>query len=158
MAFSPVAMGSRTGWRSITPGARRSKRDELVGGDRPFVVDRLSQRIDDSADQGLAHGHAHDAPGTLYLVAFADFRVLAQQHHAHLVFFQVHGDAGHVVRKLEQLSSHDFVEAMNARDAVTQGDNRSDFIHGNLRFVVLDLLPDQLRDLVCFDLCHKFSS
>jgi len=25
MAFSPVAMGSRTGWRSMTPGARRSR-------------------------------------------------------------------------------------------------------------------------------------
>ena len=24
MAFSPVAIGSRTGWRSMTPGARRS--------------------------------------------------------------------------------------------------------------------------------------
>ncbi|HLB90217.1 MAG TPA: hypothetical protein VJK29_21335, partial [Terriglobales bacterium] len=30
------------------------------------------------------------------------------------------------------------------------------FIHGNLGLVVLDLLPDQLRDLVRFDLCHKF--
>ena len=129
--------------------------DELVGRDGTLVVDRLSQRIDDAADQGVAHGHAHDAAGALDLVAFVDLRVLAQQHHAHLVFFQVHGDAGDVVRKREQLAGHDFVEAVNAGDAVAQGDDRADFVHGDLGFVVLDLLPDQLRDLVCFDLCHK---
>ena len=151
-------MGSRTGWRSITPGASRSSAMNWSVAIGTFVVDRLAQRIHDSPDQGLAHGHAHDAAGALDLVAFADFRVLAQQHHADLVFFQVHGDAGHVMRELEQFSGHDFVEAMHAGNAVAQGDDRADFIHGDLGLVVLDLLPDQLRDLVCFDLCHKVSS
>ena len=131
------------------------QRDELVGGDRALVVDGLAQRIHHSPNQGLAHGHAHDAAGALDLVAFADLRVLAQQHHAHLVFFQVHGDAGHVVREFEQFSGHDFVEAMHPGNTVAQGDDRADFVHGDLGLVVLDLLPDQLRDLVCFDLCHK---
>ena len=76
---------------------------------------------------------------------------------ADLIFFQVHGDAGHVVRKLEQFAGHDFVESMNPGDAVAQSEDRPDFVHGNLRFVILNLLPDQLRDLVCFDLCHKVS-
>ena len=155
MAFSPVAMGSRTGWRSITPGRKTLQRDELVGRDRALVVDRLAQRIHDAADHGFANGHAHDASGALDLVAFFDLGVLAEQHHADLVFFQVHGDAGNVVRKLEQFSGHDFVEAVNAGDTVAQGDDRADFVHGNLGLVILDLLADQLRDLVCFDLCHK---
>ena len=132
--------------------------DELVGSDRSFIVDRLSQRVHHTPDQSLAHRHAHDAAGTLHFVAFADFRVLAQQHYAYLIFFQVHGNAGDIVRELEQLSGHDFVQAMNAGNAVAQGDDCSDFVHGDLRFVVLDLLPYQLRDLVRFDLCHKFSS
>ena len=140
--------------------ARRQafQRDELVGRDRALVVDGLTQRVDHAADQGFADGHAHDAAGALDLVAFADLRVLAQQHHADLVFFQVHGDAGDVVRELEQFSGHDFVEAVDAGNTVAQGDDRADFVHGDLGFVVLDLLPDQLRDLVCFDLCHKVSS
>jgi hypothetical protein len=55
----------------------------------------------------------------------------------------------------KQLSGHNFVEAVDASNAVTQGDDRAYFIHRNLGFVVLDLLPDQLRDLVCSDLCHR---
>jgi hypothetical protein len=47
---------------------------------------------------------------------------------------------------------------VNAGNTVAQGDDSADFVHGNLGFVVLDLLPDQLRDLVCFDLWHKVSS
>ncbi len=99
MAFSPVAIGSFTGWRSMTPGARRSNRNELVGVDRALVVDGLAERIDHAADHGVAHGHAHDAAGALDLVALFDLGVLAHQHHADLVFFQVHGDAGNVVRE-----------------------------------------------------------
>ena len=134
------------------------QRDELVGRDRALVVDGLAQRVHHAADHGFAHRHAHDAAGALDLVAFLDFGVFAQQHRADLVFFQVHGDAGHVVRELEQFAGHDFVQAMDAGDAVAQGDDRADFVHGDLGFVVLDLLPDQLCDLVCFDLCHKVSS
>jgi hypothetical protein len=33
---------------------------------------------------------------------------------------------------------------MHARDAVTEGDDRADFIDSDFRFVVLNLLPDQL--------------
>ena len=158
MAFSPVAIGSFTGWRSMTPGARRSSGNVLVGVDRTLVVDGIAQRIDHAADQGIAHRHAHDAAGAFDLVAFFDFGVFAQQHHAHLVFFQVHGDAGDVVREGEQFARHDLVQAINAGDAVANGHHRADFIDGDLGFVVVDLLANELGDLVCFDLRHKFDS
>ena len=63
---------------------------------------------------------------------------------ADLVFFQVHGDAGNVVRELEQFAGHDFVEAVDAGDTVAQRDDRADFVDRDLGFVVLDLLADQL--------------
>ena len=90
----------------------------------------------------VADGHAHDAPGALDLVAFLDLGVLAEQHDADLVFFQVHGDAGDVVREGEQFSGHDLVQAIDAGNTVAQGDDGADFVDRNLRFVVLDLLPD----------------
>jgi hypothetical protein len=46
------------------------------------------------------------------------------------------------MRKGEKFSCHDFVEAVDAGDAVAQRDDCSDFIHGDLGFVVLDLLAD----------------
>ena len=65
-----------------------------------------------------------------------------EQHHANLIFFQVHGNPGNVVRKREQFSGHDLFEPVDARNAVAEGDNGSDLVDGNLGFVVLDLLPD----------------
>ena len=97
-------------------------------------------------------------PGALDLVAFFDLGVFAEQHHADLVFFQVHGDAGHAVREGQQFAGHDLVESIDARDAVAQRDDRAGLVHGDLGFVVLDLLADQFRDFVCLDLCHKVSS
>src|SRR5208337_1764912 len=129
--------------------------DELVGGDRSFVVDGLAERVDHAADHGVAHRHAHDVPGALDLVAFLDFGVLAEQHHAYLVFLQVHGETGYAVRELQQLAGHNLVESINARDAIAQRDDRARLVDGDLGFVILDLRADQLRDFVCFDLCHK---
>ena len=134
------------------------QRDELVGRDGALVVDGLAERVHHAADHGIAHRHAHDAPGALDLVAFLDLGVFAEQHHADLVFFQVHGDAGHAVREGQQFAGHDLVESIDARDAVAQRDDGAGLVHGDLSFVVLDLLADQFRDFVCFDLCHKISS
>ena len=131
--------------------------DKFFGGDRTFVVDRIAKRVHHAANHCVADGNAHDASSALDLVAFFNFGVVAKQHHAHLVFFQIHGDAGKAVRKRQQLARHDFFQAMDARNTVAEGDDGADFIHGNLRFVILNLLPDKLCDFVCSNL-HKFSS
>ena len=157
MAFRPGGHGLADRLPVNDSGREAFQGDELVGGDGAFVVDGLAERIHHAADQGVADGHAHDASRALDLVAFLDLGVLAEKHDADLVFFQVHGDAGDVVRECEQFSGHDFVEAVDAGNAVAKGDDCADFVHRNLGFVILDLLPDQLCDLVCFDLCHKIS-
>ena len=46
--------------------------------------------------------------------------VVAQHHGAHLVFFEVHGQAGDAVRESEQLAGHDLVEPVKAGDAVAE--------------------------------------
>ena len=139
-------------------GSEALESNKFVGGDRAFVVDGMAERIDHAADHGVADGHAHDAAGALDFVAFFDFGVFAEQHHADLVFFQVHGDAGHAVREGEQFAGHDFVEPIDAGDAIAKSDDGAGLVHGDLRFVVLDLLADQFCDFVCFDLCHRCSS
>ncbi len=123
-------------------GRNTPEGDEFVGGDWALVVDRLAQRIYDAADQGVAHGDAHDASGPLHFVAFFDLGVFAEQHDADLVFFQVHGDAGHAVREGEQLAGHDFVESIDAGNAIAQRNDRAGFVDLDLRLVVLDLLAD----------------
>ena len=53
--------------------------------------------------------------------------IFAQQHRAHLVFFQVHGDARNAVRELDQLAGHDLLQAMDAGDAVAHRDRPNRF-------------------------------
>ena len=149
--------GHRLTYRLAVDDAGRQalNRNVLIGIDRSLVVDGQAKRIDYAADHGVADGHAHDAAGALDLVALFDFGVFAHQHHAYLVFFQVHGDAGHVVRELEQFARHDLVEAVDAGDTVADRHHRADFVDRDLGFVIVDLLADELSNLVCFDLCHK---
>ena len=105
----------------------------------------------------LAHRHGHDLAGALDLIAFLDLGVVAQQHRADLVLVQVHRQTGHAVRELDQLAGHHLVQAMNARDAVAQRDDRADLVHLDPLLVVLNLLAKQLCYLIRPDLCHVVS-
>ena len=116
--------------------------NEFIGRDRTLVVNRHAERIDDAADQGVAHGHAHDAAGALDFVAFLDLGEFAEQDHADLIFFEVHSDSGDAVREAEQLAGHDLVKAVDTGDSVTKGNDGANFVDRDLRFVVLDLLAD----------------
>ena len=77
-------------------GRQAFERIELRGVDRALAVDRLAERVHHAADHRLADRDRHDAAGALHLVAFFDLPVVAQQHRADLIFFQVQRDAGHV--------------------------------------------------------------
>ena len=158
MALIPVCSGSRTGWRSTTPGAMRSMGLILIGEDGTLAVGGAAQRIHHAAHQGLAHRHRHDAIGALDDVAFLDLGVVAQQHRAHLVFFQVQRQARHVVRQREQFARHDAVKAVNAGHAVSHGNDRAHFGHRHAAVEVLDLFANNLGDFVGFNLWHLLAS
>ena len=72
---------------------QRFKRIECRCIDGTIVVDRVAERIHHAADQRVAHRHGHDAAGAADFVAFLDRGVIAQQHGADLIFFEVQGDA-----------------------------------------------------------------
>ena len=57
--------------------------------------------------------------------------------------------------ELQQFAGHDFIQAVNAGDSVTQGDDGAHFVHGNLGFVIFNLIADELCYFVCFYLSHK---
>ena len=139
--------------------ARRQTLDRnvLVGIDRTLVVDGHSESVDHATNHGIAHRHAHDAAGALYFVALFHLGVFAQQHHADLVFFQVHGKACNIVGEGQKFARHDLVQAVHAGNTVADGHHRADFIDGNLGFVIVDLLADEFCDLVCFNLRHRIA-
>src|SRR5579885_776806 len=157
MAFRPVAMGSRTGWRSMTPGAIRSSAINFVVLIGPLSSMGCPREFTTRPTSASPTGTLMMRP-VRFFVALADLGVISEQHHAALVFFQVHGQSGHPMRKLEQFARHDLVETVHAGNAVAERDHRAHFIDRDFAFVVLDLLADQLRYLVCLDLCHRKSA
>src|SRR5260370_30277811 len=94
--------------------------DELLGIDGPLVVNRLAERGEHAPHHGIAHRDAHDALRALHLVAFFDLGVIAQQHRAHLVFFQVHGDSRHAVPEANQLAGHHLIQLLTTRHSASQ--------------------------------------
>ena len=108
-------------------GREALDRVELGGVDRTLAVDRNAERIDDAADQRRADRDGHDLAGALDLVAFLDLGGFAEEHDADVVFLEVERQAGDVVRELHELAGHDAVEAVDAGDAVADGDDGADF-------------------------------
>ena len=81
-------------------------RHRLLRHDRALAVDRLAERVDDAADQLGADRHRDDPPGPLDRVPFLDLGVVAEEHRADALLFQVQRDPVDAVRELEHLAGH----------------------------------------------------
>ncbi len=130
-------------------------REVVAGRNRPLVVDWLAERIHHAADHGVADRHAQDLARPLDLIALAQVGVVAKQHRAYLVLFEVHGQASDVVRELEKLAVHHLIQAVESRDSVAEGQYRAYLVDLDLRVVVLNLLPQQLGYFICLNLSHS---
>ena len=119
--------------------------------DRALAVDRLAERVDDAADQLGADRHRDDPPGPLDRVAFLDLGVVAEQHRADALLFQVQRDPEDAVRELEHLARHRVLDAVHARDAVADRHDRADFGHVDVDGIAADLVADDLGNFFGFD-------
>ena len=110
--------------------------------DRPLPVDRLSDRIHDPTHKCLADGNFRDAAGALHRIAFLDADVVAHQHGAHIVFFEVQRDAVEAAGKFEHFAGHGAIESIDLGNAVSDLDHRAGFIDIDLFVEAFDLLFD----------------
>src|SRR3984885_4971566 len=129
----------------------------LRGPNGTFVINRIAERVHDAANHSIAHRHGHDFSGALNGVALFDFGVIAQEHGSDLIFFQVKRDAEYVVRKLDHFAGHALIEAVDARDAVADGDDGADFLDREGLLIIFDLLAQDLGYFVRFDVGHPDS-
>ena len=147
IALMPVCTGSLTGWRSTTPGALNSSGLPLRGLDRAEAVERVAERVDDAAEERLADGHRRDVAGAPDRLALGDLLPLADERGADVVLFEVEREAGHAVVEVEHLERDAVVEAVDARDAVTDLQDRADLGEIGLDVVLLDPLLQDRGDL-----------
>src|SRR6202000_1643297 len=112
----------------------------LVGLDRTLAVDRIAERVDDAAEQALADRRVHDRAGTLDGLAFLDLAVAAEDHDTDVVGFEVQRHAAGAVFELDHLAGLDVVEAVDAGNAVADGQHLSDFGNFSLLAEILELV------------------
>ena len=86
---------------------------------RPFIVERLTERVHDPAKQSFADRNREQPPRRLSFIAFGNFRRVAEQNRADLGLFQVQGETEHAVRELDHFIQHDIAQTFDASDAVT---------------------------------------
>ena len=155
MALMPVFIGSFTGWRTTTPGARRS-----TGLNWAAAIGPLPSMGSPSA---LTTRPMRASPTGTLMMRLVRFTVspslisaiVAEQHGADLVFFQVHGDAGHVVRKFDEFAGHDFFQAVNSGNAVAHRDHAAHFADVDGALVVFDFLAENAGDFVRSNMSHN---
>ena len=96
--------------------------------DRPFAVDRLAQRIDDSSQQRLADRNRCDTAGAADFVAFFNAFVGAHDDDADVVLFQIQRDPLQAVGKFHEFRGADAAQSVNARQVRPDLDDRADFV------------------------------
>ena len=115
--------------------------------DRALAVERLSQRVDDAADQRLAHRHLEEAAGGAHLVALVQMPVVTEDDGADLVLLEVQREAVRLVRELEQLARHRILQAVDLRDSVTGRDDASHVRRHQAGVEILEPFLDDFGDL-----------
>ena len=136
------------------PGARRSTGSVSVVAMGPLSSMGMPSAFTTRPIMAAPTGTRENLAGALDLVAFAQLGVVAENHGAHLIFFEREREAGDAVREAEQLAGHHLVEAVQAGDAVAERSDGPDLVDLDLRIVVRDLLAKKLCNFVCLDLSH----
>ena len=121
--------------------------------DRPLAVDRVAEAIHDSAKQRVTDRHVHDRARAGNRVALADRAVLAEDHDADIVGFEIERHAPDTgVRKLDHLAGHHVLQAIDAGDTVADAEHLAGLGYIGFRIERGDLLLQDLRDLGGADL------
>ena len=120
------------------PGRDRFQGPRFIGEDRPLIVDRLADRVDDTSDHRLADGHPKECTRGGDGIPFLDACVVAQDHDAHRRFFEVDRDPLDAVLERHHLAGHQAREPIHPCDSVAHLEHLPHFTARDFRGELLD--------------------
>ena len=128
----PVCSGSRTGWRSITPGASRSTGQTVAqrsGGPSSSGRPRASITRPSSSSPT---GTLATCPVALHFVAGRDVLRRVEKQHADFARTQVEGQGGQPVAALQQFAVANRRSTAQVGHAVADADDPADLVMADL--------------------------
>ena len=125
--------------RRLVLGGAGQRRPDLA-----LAVERVAERVDDPPEQLIADRDLEQALGAPDGVALDDLLPVAEQHRADVVGLEVERKAGDVVRQVEHLERHAVLEAVDAADAVGDGQHGPDL--GQVRARGVEAFDPALQD------------
>ena len=123
------------------------ERAALGGLDRAGAVERVAERVDDAAEQGIADGDVDDGAGPPDRLALLDLLPLAEEGDADVVLLEVERDADDAVLELEPLQRDGVLEPVDAGDPVADLEHGAHLGEVGLDVVLLDPRLEDRRDL-----------
>ena len=102
-----------------------------IARDGPLSVQRLTQRVDDTAQQSLADGDLEELPGRAHLSALAKLRVVAEDDDADLGLVQVQCQTRDAVAEVEHLVEHDIGQPFDLGNTVADLADDADALLGS---------------------------
>src|SRR5204863_5919079 len=96
--------------------------------DRPLAIERLTESVDDTAQQPFANGHLKQLASGANLLALANFAPVAENDGPDLGFFEVERQADDAGAKINHFVQHRVAEAFDLGDTVTNFANGADIL------------------------------
>ena len=122
-------------------------------GQRALAIDRRAEPVHHAAEQPIADRHIDDRASARDGIALADLAIVAEDHHADVIGFQVQRHAAQAgAGKFHHLAGHAVLQAEHAGDAVADGQHLAGLGDIGLGVERGDLLLQDLRDLGWADL------
>ena len=146
IALRPVCIGSCTDLRGMMPGAftsTRGARSDLIG---PLPSIGLPSASTTRPSRPLPTGTSTMAPVRLTVSPSLIVAVVAEDHDADIVAFEIERHAADAAGELDHLAGLDVVEAVDAGDAVADGQHLADFGDLGLLAEILDLVFEDRGD------------
>mmetsp|Transcript_64756 Transcript_64756/g.128016 ORF Transcript_64756/g.128016 Transcript_64756/m.128016 type:complete len:653 (-) Transcript_64756:1006-2964(-) len=116
-------------------------------GDDALAVNRVAEAIDDTAEHAITHGDVNDSARALHRVTLLDRAIVTEHDNTNVVVLQVERHATQAGVKLNHLAGLHVLQAVHARNTVTDRQHLADLLELDLAAVVHDLGLDDSRQL-----------